>query len=92
MKEREIREQMETELHRKEQELAETMRKQTELEMRFLQSNQNENEIRNENERLQKVTGRNGSMTLINLILGENNAGRTITRDDQRPRRIETVH
>lgn len=55
-KERELREQMEEELHLKEEELAETIRKQTELELKFLQSNSNENEIRNENERLQKVT------------------------------------
>ena len=47
---------MEEELHLKEQELAETIRKQTELEARFFQSNSSETEIRSENERLQKVT------------------------------------
>ena len=46
---------MEKELQTKEHELTQVTKKQMELETRFFQMNLNENEIRNENERLQKV-------------------------------------
>lgn len=46
---------MEKELHLKEEELAEILKRQNELEMKFYQSNFNETEMKNENERLQKV-------------------------------------
>lgn len=55
LKERELREQMEKQLQIKEQEMSEISKKQQELEMKFLQSNLNETEIKTENERLQKV-------------------------------------
>ncbi|CAF0982863.1 unnamed protein product [Rotaria sordida] len=54
LKERELRQQMEEQLHIKEQQLAEVTKKQNDLEMKLIHTNLNETEIKNDNERLQK--------------------------------------
>ncbi|CAF0852251.1 unnamed protein product [Adineta steineri] len=54
LKERELREQMERELHLKEQHLLEVTKKQSDLELKLLKVNLNENETKSENDRLQK--------------------------------------
>ncbi|CAF0791335.1 unnamed protein product [Adineta steineri] len=54
LKERELREQMEEELRIKEQQLAEVIKTQRELELKLLHTNLNETETKNDNERLQK--------------------------------------
>lgn len=46
---------MEQELLHKEQQLAEVMKKQTELETKLVHYNLNETETKNDNDRLQKV-------------------------------------
>ncbi|CAF4169459.1 unnamed protein product [Rotaria sp. Silwood2] len=52
--ERELREQMEEELRMKEQQLAEITKKQNDLEMKLIDININDTEMKNDNERLQK--------------------------------------
>jgi hypothetical protein len=46
---------MDRELHIKEQQLSEIMKKQSELEMKLVHFNLNEAETKNDNDRLQKV-------------------------------------
>ena len=84
---------MEKELQRKEQELMQVTRKQTDLEMRVMQINLNETETRSENERLQKVTRgrRTGSKDLCDH-LGESSVGTRVARDQSIAARVEELH